>query len=163
MMTLDELDALCRREVKVFIPGPLKDGKPAAIAVTIRRLTPQETARVRELREAVVPPVVTVEDEETGRSKREYDFANADYTRKLAGVAVTSRALAVWLGCEWFRAGAPPGTGDSTEKIQEYVQGRLTDSLIELIYQQIIAVDGRLEEQVDFFSEPASRTDSDPG
>lgn len=130
-----------------------------------RRLIPSESAKIKQMMELAIPPMIP--GEKPGDEPR-YNFQDADYMQRRETARVESRAYALWLGypCfklqaeklfeEWKRVGdSSKGIRKVPETVQEiatFIQGRaMDDDALQLLFISL-AQPVRLEEAVGFFS-----------
>ena len=142
-LTLEELDRLCREQVKVLIP--LVQGPP--IEVEARRLTPAEAARVNlEMRRAL-PKIVP--GDKPGEER--FDLADPEYRRNQQEALVRARALAVYLAVPMYQQ-ARPGL-ENLDEITAFVQGKLTEEVLVILCNAIIpGLDDQVSQATSFFS-----------
>jgi hypothetical protein len=149
---LAELQARCERPIAVQF---VLDGQ--VIEVPVRRLSPAEQEKVdqvydfaenrsRELR----PPLLKGRTPEEDR----YDYNNEKYQAELEKLKRSARALAIYTGCSAVQAGKP-GLSNRDE-IREYVQGILTEHILNILHLNIMAGGLDVAERVNFTSPPVS-------
>jgi hypothetical protein len=150
--SLSQLQARCEQPMAVRF---VLDGQ--VIEVPVRRLTPAEQEKVdqvydfaenrsRELR----PPLLKGRTPEEDR----YDYNNEKYQAELEKLKRTARALAIYTGCPAVQAGKP-GL-DNRDEIRDYVQGMLTEHILNLLHLNIMAGGLDVAERVNFTSPPGS-------
>jgi hypothetical protein len=142
-LSLEDLDKLCREPVKIAIP--LLNGAP--VEIEARRLTPAEAGRVNlELRRAM-PKIVP--GEKPGEDR--FDLTDPDYQKRRQEALVRARALAIYLAIPIFQA-AKPGLQDA-EEITAFVQSRLTEEVLALLFGAIVpALEDQVAQATSFFS-----------
>jgi hypothetical protein len=91
-----------------------------------------------------------------GRTPEEdrYDYNNEKYQAELEKLKRTARALAVYTGCPAVQAGKP-GLSNRDE-IRDYVQGILTEHILNILHLNIMAGGLDVAERVNFTSPPVS-------
>lgn len=149
--TLSELEAAVNEELDLVVKLPGN----RTMLVPVRRLTPAESARLFELLEESVPPVKKVSGPD-GVEREEFDLANGPYRKKQRERERECRALALWWACPLFRAspaapaGTEPGAEPTASQIVTFVEGRLTEDILEQIYTVARALDLEVMRRVNF-------------
>src|SRR5580700_5874486 len=96
-----------------------------------RRLKPFETQQLVDMMAAVLPPSVK------GRTPQEdrYDYDNKEYRAKKEEARLTARAIGIYTAFPAVSAARPNLT--KPEQIREFVQGMLTDAILETLWQTV--------------------------
>lgn len=139
--TLDELDAVCREQFECEFelhPGPRK------VRLALRYLTPAEDARITEIIRSVPPKMI----EGSRPGERVPDLTDPAYQSALQEARLKARALTLYLCVPMFSQ-AKPGLSDLKE-IAEFVQGKLHEAVLEMIYERIAAGPVSVEDRVNF-------------
>ncbi|MHB9006537.1 MAG: hypothetical protein ACYDC1_06355 [Limisphaerales bacterium] len=128
--TLAQLEEMLRAPRTVTIR--FDDGRPE-VRLNVRSLTPAESEAVNlELRRVMVPMVQDAQ----GKPTSVPDKYNPEYLSALRRADLTARGVACYYGCEMIRS-ARPGLRDAVE-ITQYVQGLLTEPVLDLLYVGIV-------------------------
>lgn len=99
----------------------------------IRRLKPFETQRVADIQNEVIPPMRKVRQ---GRDDAEEpDFMNPEYLKAREIARIRGRALAVYLGVDVFNR--EKTSLGSIDEIFEFVQGKLTDHILDVLFNAV--------------------------
>ena len=114
--------------------------------IEARRLTPGETAKLDEITNRVIPPIVKGKTIEEDRP----DYANADFLKLKAAANIEARALAIYWCVPAFRSGWAEGYAPSTAEVVAFVQGKLNDQMLEFINQAVRSSGVDLAQLVNF-------------
>lgn len=156
MRSLSELEAEVCREYQLKV----KVG-PKEVIFPVRRLTPAETAQLEEILSEVQPPLKEVVDEH-GKKQKEFDHTDVDYQKAARVKQIEARALACWWSCSLFReeykrtvpkqmlAAGSSAEDPSRKEIVAFVQSKLTESILNQIYQVARSEDLELESLLNF-------------
>lgn len=118
--------------------------------VDVRRLRPDEDCQLAAMLESVVPPIKQGKTPEDDR----IDFQNADFLKRKAEAEIGARALAIYW-CVPIFSGERPGLTRKDE-IVGFVQGKLTNSILNLLYAETRTGGIRIPEGINFFSDGQS-------
>lgn len=124
LTSLAEIQKLCAQQKRVEFN---LDGRPCVLEV--RRLTPAEDARIAEIIDSVIPPVIKGRTPEEDR----LDTVNADYQKRKADAAVKARAQALYWSVPAI-AGDKPGLSN-LDDIARHVQSMLNETILALLWQ----------------------------
>jgi hypothetical protein len=126
IQTLEELQKICRAPLRCeFI---LQEKK---VTVEVHRLTPLQTDEIEAIRREPTPPILKGRTPEENKPNYE-DPAYKDACAKHGKLA---RAMTIYFGCPLFATEKPGLT--NREHVYEFVQSKLTDLILEVIYLTI--------------------------
>lgn len=145
--TLAALDQICREtfECEVSLAG----GHKARLKA--RYLTPAEDARITLIVRQVPPKMIPG----IRAGEQVPDMTDPDYIQRLQAARLKARALTLYLCVPAF-AEERPGLTD-LEQVAQFVQGRLHEDILEMLYEKISAGLVSLEDKVNFFLPRGSR------
>lgn len=124
LTSLAEIQALAIQKQKCVF-----EFKGKSCELEVRSLTPAEEAAVAAIVEAVIPEVVKGPTPEQDRAK----VNDAGFVKARAEAALKARAQAVYWAVPALRD-AKPGLTDTGDIVQ-YIQGQLTESVIDMLWQ----------------------------
>ena len=114
--------------------------------VDVRRMRPEEEAKLAAILDAVTPPIKTGKTPEDDR----IDFQNPAFIKAKATAEITARALALYWCVPLFGV-EKPGLANQNE-ITEFVQSKLTNAVLNILYAETRNGGIRIPEMANFFS-----------
>jgi hypothetical protein len=139
--SLAQLDQLLREPRRVTIDfGPERE----PLVVEVFRLRPRDAERVAVEMRGAVPDIIKDANGET-----RYDMTKPGYLEKKREAEVRARAVAVYCGCPLLQEAAP-GLRDARE-ITDFVQGQLTDSVLDALQAAILSEDAAATQRLTGF------------
>jgi hypothetical protein len=141
-----ELEQLCNGERDCVI---LVNGQPRMIGV--RSLTPAEDASLQQILRKALPPRITGGGD-GGEDK--WDLDDPDYKQTRERKRTEARAMAIYLACPTYRRAIQEKLGPTptADQIVTFVQGAISEKVVERIYASILEEDVAPEVYADFFS-----------
>ena len=124
--SLADLQQMCAKTRRVEF---IFEGNPCAFDV--RRLTPTEEARLGSIITEIQPPMIKGNIPENDR----IDFMSADFMKRKAGAEIQVRAIGLYLCVPEIAAGKPNLT--DANQITEYVQGLLTQPILDVLWKGV--------------------------
>lgn len=116
------------------------------LEMEVRRLRPDEDAQLAALLEGVVPPIKQGKTPEDDR----IDFQNMDFLKRKSSAEITARSLALYW-CVPLFANEKPNLSRQDE-INAFVQSKLTNAVLNLLYAETRSGGIRIPEYVNSFS-----------
>jgi hypothetical protein len=113
-------------------------------SLEVRRLTPAEEAKIAEIIELVTPSVIKGRTPEEDR----VDLTNPKYIKEKTDAAIKARAQALYWSVPCF-AEAKSGLTDLSD-IASFVQGQLTESILDILWKATRQSSVALAELVNF-------------
>lgn len=151
--SLAQLEAICTRTVLVAVRIYDQD-----VEIPVRLLLDGERVRIQEILMEAQPPVKKPEPGKAAEPAEgaaaadpgavEYDVSE-DYKKKLRHHLRLARACTLYLCCPIFSE-ARPGLKDRDAILEAITETKLTDQILEKIYQVALSEDQKLPELVDF-------------
>ena len=124
---LSELQAMCEERFDIEIQ--ITSNEP--VLITGRRLTPAESTILDEIINSVLPPSIKGVKAEDDR----FDFNNAGFIKAKKAAMVKARALGVYWAYPMYWGDGPLTT--DTEAIVKFVQSKLTEAVLQVLWQQL--------------------------
>jgi hypothetical protein len=124
--SLEQLQKECERNLKIEFDY---DGKK--FQMEARRLTPAQDAKLAEILDLIVPPMIRGKQMEDDRP----DVTNLEFIQKKNQAAIIARALALYWCVPVFGA-EKPGL-EKREEIVAFIQSKLNDQILNILYNAI--------------------------
>lgn len=145
--SLAELETLCREPISVRLKAGGKTIEVQAYRLTVR----QEEERLTIIRK-YTPPMITKGPDGRPLARPEYDERNPEYLANLEKQMRLARAVAVYRAVPIFQSGEEM----SHEEIKQRLEERLTDGVLNAIYETLMVEDVTLAERTNFTTAPVS-------
>ena len=137
------------QEIQRLVESPIHiecDYEGKVFLIEARKLRPNEMAVIDEIVDSVVPPMISIG--KSGEDLRPNE-SDPEFVRKKARAQIEARAYAVYWACPIFQAERPKLDG---KELVEFVQSKLTDTILSAIYRAVTRGGTELAALVNFTS-----------